>query len=157
MMELVPELVNGAVVFTVHHSCGANKSICGNCPDFAVAVHNWLLSSELKYVILDLQDEKEICGLFLEELLQLRKRLKQYPFLFAGVMDKPRRVLESYDYLSRSPLFVTPEEAITWLGQNHPGISLQPANPTETGAPIAVSRPRHALAPEEVAEEGTVD
>lgn len=156
-MELVPENVNGAIVFTVHNSCGANKSICGNCPDFAVAVHNWLIATDIKYVILDLQDEKEICSAFLEELLQLRKRLKQYPFLFSGVMEKPKKVLESYDYLARSPLFVTPEEAITWLDQNHPGVTKVAISGAEVGTAIAVSRPRHALAVEEATEADVVD
>jgi hypothetical protein len=156
-MELVPENVNGAVVFTVHNSCCANKSICGNCPDFAVAVHNWLINADVRYIILDLQDEKEICGLFLEELLLLRKRLKQYPFLFCGVMEKPKRVLESYDYFSRSPLFVTPEEAITWLDANHPGLTKVEIKPSDLGTAIAVSRPRHSLAIEEAAETDVAD
>ena len=72
-MDLVPENLGGAVVFNLVNSCGANKGVCGNCADFAVAIHNWLMNTEVRYVLVDLQDEKEICPAFLEELLQLAK------------------------------------------------------------------------------------
>ena len=147
-MDLVPENLNGAVVFNVVNSCGANRSICGNCADFAVAVHNWILTTEVKYVLVDLQDEKEICPMFLEELLQLSKRLR-YPFVFAGVMDKPKRVLQSYDFLNRSPIFITPEEAIVALEKQYPGITKTSLEAVDFGQPIASSRPRNVLAPEE--------
>jgi hypothetical protein len=146
-MDLVPENLGGAVVFNVISSCGANKSICGNCADFPVAVHNWLMATDLRYVLMDLQDEKEICPVFLEELLQLAKRLR-VPFLFCGVMDKPRRLLEAYDFLTRAPVFVTPEDAIEWLDKKHPGLTKVALEGVEFGTPIAQSRPRNGVVAE---------
>lgn len=151
-MDLVPENLHGAVVFNVINSCGANKSVCGNCTDFAVSVHNWLMSSEVKYVVVDLQDEKEICPAFLEELLQLAKRLR-YPFVFAGVMEKPRRLLDAYDFTTRSPAFTTPEEAIAALEKRFPGITKVSLEGLEFGTPIAASRPRNALVADDPATE----
>ena len=150
-MDLVPENLGGAVVFNLVQSCGANKSICGNCADFAVGIHNCLMSSEVRYVIVDMQDEKEVCSAFLEELMQLAKRLR-VPFLLAGVMEKPRRVLEAYDFVSRWPLFVTPDEALAYLDKVHPGLSKASCAGIEFGTPVATSRPRNAAV---VAEEGT--
>lgn len=156
-MDLIPENLGGAVVFNVVNSCGANKSICGNCADFAVAVHNWMMNTEVRYVLVDLQDEKEICPAFLEELLQLAKRLK-VPFLFAGVMEKPRRVLEAYDFLNRAPLFVTPDEAIAFLDKNYPGVTRVSLEGLEFGVPIATSRPRNAIVADvEATDAETVD
>jgi hypothetical protein len=149
-MDLVPENLNGAVVFNVLNSCGANRAACGNCADFAVAVHNWIMTTEVKYVLVDLQDEKEVCPAFLEEMLQLAKRLR-YPFVFAGVMDKPKRILQSYDFLSRSPTYVTPEEAVVALEKAYPGITKGSVEGVDFGVPIASSRPPNALATEEVA------
>ncbi len=143
-MDLVPENLHGTVVFNVINSCCANRAVCGNCTDFAVAVHNWLMATEVKYVVIDLQDEKEICPAFLEELLQLSKRLK-YPFVFAGVMEKPRRLLEAYDFTARSPIFVTPEEAVAALEKRYPGITKVSLDGVDFGTPIASSRPRIAL------------
>jgi len=143
-MDLVPENLGGAVVFNVMNSCGGNKAICGNCADFAVAIHNWLMSTEIRYVLVDLQDEKEVCATFLEELLQLAKRLR-VPFLFAGVMEKPQRVLESYDFLNRWPTFTTPEDAIAYLEENFPGVTRVPLEGLAFGVAIATSRPRNAV------------
>jgi hypothetical protein len=143
-MELVPENLNGAVVFNVLNSCGANRAICGNCAEFAVAVHNWVLTTEVKYVLVDLQDEKDVCPVFLEELLQLAKRLR-FPFVFCGVMEKARRVLASYDFTTRSPIFVTPQEAVAFLEKTYPGITRVSLEGVEFGVAIAQSRPRNAL------------
>lgn len=156
-MDLVPESVGGAVVFNVVKSCGANRLMCGNCADFAVAVHNCLMSTEIRYVVLDLQDEKEVCGAFLEEVLQLAKRMR-IPFLFAGVMDKPRRLLEAYDFTRKTPLFLTPEEAVAWLKANHPDLLAASKEGIEYGVPVASSRPRNAaLVDAEVGEAEAVD
>jgi len=143
-MDLVPENLGGAVVFNVMNSCGANKMICGNCSDFSVAIHNWLMTTDVRYVLLDLQDEKEICSGFLEEMLQLAKRLK-IPFVFAGVMEKPRKFLESYDFLSRAPLFTTPEDAVKWLDAHYPGLTRASLSGLQFGMAIAQSRPRNGL------------
>ncbi len=156
-MDLVPENLGGAVVFNVMNSCGANKTICGNCADFSVAIHNWLMNTEVRYVLLDLQDEKEVCPSFLEEILQLARRLK-VPFIFAGVMEKPKKLLEAYDFLSRAPLFVTPEEALVWLDKNYPGLTKVSLQGLQFGVAIAQSRPRNAVAVEgEGTEPETID
>jgi hypothetical protein len=149
-MDLIPENLGGAVVFNLLNSCGANKAVCGNCADFAVAIHNFLMTTDIRYVLVDLQDEKEICPAFLEELMQLAKR-QRVPFLLAGVMDKPRRILESYDFTSRWPLFVTPEEAVAYLEKTYPGSTRVALDGVEFGVAIASSRPRNAGV---VAEEG---
>lgn len=75
------------------------------------------------------------------------------PFLFAGVMDKPRRLLEAYDFLNRAPLFGTPEEAVAWLDKNHPGLTKVQAEGLEFGTAIATSRPRNAVVVESVEAE----
>ena len=155
-MDLIPENLGGTVVFNVVNSCGANKTICGNCGDFAVAVHNWMMNTEVRYVLVDLQDEKEICASFLEELLQLAKRLR-VPFLFAGVMEKPRRILEAYDFLTRSPLFVTPDDAIAFLDKNYPGVTRVSLEGLEFGVAIATSRPRNGIVVESEAEAETAE
>jgi hypothetical protein len=155
-MELVPEIVNNALVFNVINSCNANRNICGNCADFAVAVHNTLMNTEVKYVLIDLQDEKEICPAFLEELMQLAKRLK-FPFLFTGVMDKPKKTLDSYAFGNRHPLFESPEDAIAYLDKNFPGMTRVSLNGIEIGVAVACSRPRNAVVGEGEATEGEAE
>jgi hypothetical protein len=156
-MDLIPENLGGAVVFNLVNSCGANKSQCGNCADFAVAIHNWLMSTDIRYVLVDLQDEKEVCPVFLEELMQLSKRLR-VPFLLAGVTEKPRRTLEAYDFTSRWPLFVTPEDAAAYLEKNIPGATKKSLDGLEFGVAIATSRPRGgALAADESVEADAVE
>ena len=63
-------------------------------------------------------------------------------------MDKPRRLLEAYDFLNRAPVFVTPEDAVEWLEKKHPGITRVPLEGVEFGAPIAQSRPRNGVVAE---------
>ena len=155
-MELVPEVVKNTLVFNVIKSCNANRNICGNCPDFAVAVHNTLMNTEVKYVLIDLQDEKEICPSFLEELMQLAKRL-MFPFIFTGVMDKPQKILDSYAFLSRHPIFEAVEDAVAYLESKHPGITRVPLNGIELGVAVAASRPRNAIVGEADASEGEAE
>jgi hypothetical protein len=140
-MDLIPEKIDGAVVFNVLCSCTYNASDCPTCGDFAVGLHNWLMTTELKYVVLDFQDEKEVCPAFLEELLQLAKRLK-YPFLFSGVMPKPRKVLDAYNYVTKFPIFVTPEEAVEALRGKHPALVQHTFEGIQFGTAIPISRPR---------------
>ena len=92
MMELTPIPVDGAVVLNSSSPCRHSGSDCRECPEVAVGIHNWLLSCDLSYLIVDFQDEKEVCQTFLIELLQLRKRLS-LPFLFIGLMDKARELI----------------------------------------------------------------
>jgi hypothetical protein len=141
MMQLVPVKIDGAVVLNVNHVCPKNEAACGLCFDYAVAVHNWLMAHELNYVIIDFQDEKEVCSDFLIELLQLRKRLR-YPFLFAGLMDKPRRLLESYDYGSAWPICLTPEEALRVIKARVPAVLDKSLETIKFDEPIPIARPR---------------
>ena len=147
LMDLVPENLGGAVVFNLNSSGVSSKALRGNCGEFAVAIHNWLMNTEVRYVLLDFQDEKEVCALFLEELMQLAKRLR-VPFLFAGVTEKPRQMLEAYDFTRRWPLFVSPEEAILYLEQNFPGSTKAPLDGLTFGVAIATSRLRSSAAAE---------
>jgi hypothetical protein len=89
--------------------------------------------------------------------MQLAKRLR-VPFLLAGVMEKPRRFLESYDFTRRWPIFVTPEEAIAYLDKHYPGATRVALDGLEFGVAIATSRPRNGvLAEVEGAEAESVE
>ena len=140
-MDLIPEKIDGAIVFNVLSNCSFNNNECPTCGDYAIGLHNWLMTTELKYVVVDFQDEKEVCPAFLEELLQLGKRLK-YPFLFAGVMTKPRKVLDSYNYVSKFPVFVTPEEAVKALKAKSPTLLHHAFDGIQFGTPIPIARVR---------------
>jgi len=142
-MDLIPEKIDGGVVFNVMASCSFNASNCPPCGDYAVGLHNWLMTTDLKYVVLDFQDEKEVCPAFLEEILQLAKRLK-HPFLFAGVMAKPKKVLDAYNYVTRFPVFVTPEEAVQALRAKSPALLQHAMDGIQFGTPIPISRARGA-------------
>lgn len=137
MMDLIPMLIDGAVVFNLQNDCSVKSDSCESCIQLALNVHNWIKQAELGYVIFDLQDEKDICRSFLAELLQLRKRMR-YPFIFVGVMEKPQEYLESFHYPDAYPLFSTPEDAIRALRMQHPGVTENPVRiPVEFGAPMA--------------------
>lgn len=146
-MDLIPENHNGAVVFNLISTGVANRGANDSYGDFAVAIHNYLMNSEVRYLLLDFQDEKEICANFLEELMQLAKRLR-VPFLLVGVMEKPRRILESYDFTRRWPLFLTPEEAVAYLNANYPEFLQVSLAGLEFGTAIASSRNRAIATPD---------
>jgi len=124
MLELVPEQVDGAVICNVIEN--TNKPALGkdHSIDMALALYNWVKQNEMRYVILDLQDEKEVCTAFLAEIMQLRKRLP-IPFVFAGVMEKPLSFLSDYDYTRDFPTFTTPEDAVRALRMQYPGLTEQ--------------------------------
>ena len=105
-----------------------------------MAVHNWLITTEVGYLIVDFQDEKDICKTVLEELLQLRKRLR-IPFLFAGLMERPRKYLTSYAY-NEYPFFDTPEEAVALLLGGTPIAIKQNLTKIKFGENIPCVRPR---------------
>lgn len=159
-IELVPEKIDGAVVLNVMNNCLTCNSDCIACSDFAIGLHNWLITTDLKYVIFDLQDEKEVCPIFLEEILQLWKRMK-FPFLFAGVMERPRVMLEAYNYALKFPLFVTPGEAIDALRGKFPSMLIASFANIQFGHPIPITRPRFGVRPDEgegdAEAEGDVD
>jgi hypothetical protein len=151
MLEFIPEKVDRAVVVNVMQMATSSQppvsqaqsalldSFVGS--DFVVGIHNWLIGTSLKYIIFDLQDEKEVPTDFLEELMQLMRRLR-VPFLFAGIMERPKAVLKSYAYLAKYPLFTNVEEAIAWLNEKHPHLIASIPEGINFGTPIEMVRSR---------------
>lgn len=156
MMDVVPEKLDNAVILNVVRSGSCNDVECRDCLDIGGIVHNWLMSTELKYLLLDLQDEKDVCPTFLVEMLQLHKRLR-FPMIFTGVMERPRKVLESYQYTALNfPTFYTPEEAIDWLRERDAKIFDGDLSQVVFGEPVALARIRQGLragTDEEVSED----
>ena len=118
-MDFVPELVDGAVVLNAVDVCRIGND-CRQCTELSVGIHNWLVAHQLRYLILDFQDEKEVCVTILTELHQLRKRMR-FPFLFCGVMESPRKFLLSYAY-NDHPYFIVPEDAVAFLKSKEAGV-----------------------------------
>ncbi len=119
-MNLVPELVDGCIILNVENVCTSNSYDCKDCSDIGGALHNWLMVTGLRHVLIDLQDEKDICLTFLVELMQLRKRLP-LPFKFIGAMERPKNLLECHGYsMDGSILFVSPEKAASELKKQSP-------------------------------------
>ena len=140
MMELVPTLIGGGVVLDAANICSHASNDCRSCPELAVGVHNWLLSTQIRYFMIDFQDEKDVCPTILVELLQLRKRMNM-PFIFVGLMDRPKVTLTSYAY-SGYPFFAAPEEAVLHLRQMHPDLFAVDFSKVKFGEPIPSSRTR---------------
>ncbi len=141
-MDFIPEYIDNAVVLNAVEIC--NHGIdCRLCPDVAISVHNWLVSTDMSYLIVDFQDEKEVCSTILIEILQLRKRLR-FPFIFAGLMERAKTVLASYAY-NDHPFFVTPEEAVKYLRTKFPElVANADANAVKFGEPIPCVRNRQS-------------
>lgn len=144
MFEVIPELIDGAVVCNVFFSQDQNVS---DCSDYVVYIHNWLMETELQYLIIDLQDHKDVCPGMLEALLHLKKRLK-FPFLFAGVVEKPEKILKEYNY-NDFPIFLAPEDAVRALRIQHPDLTEQSTENVKFGEPIFMKK---EVSPEETAE-----
>jgi hypothetical protein len=150
MLEFVPEKIDRAVVMNVIQS---SRPVSNSLPvatsvvdsfvgaDFVVAIHNWLIGTQLRYVIFDLQDEKEVPADFLEELMQLMKRMR-IPFLFTGVMQKPRALLMSYDYTSKYPIFNSIDDVINFMENKHPQLLKPGTDGISFGSPIEMVRSR---------------
>lgn len=104
MLDLVPECIDGVCVLNLKKS-GSNcdPRYC-DCGGLAVSVHNLMIQSELRYVVIDMQDEKEICDAFVEQMIQLWKRTA-VPFYFAGVMPRFKAILDSYGYLNQYQIY----------------------------------------------------
>lgn len=136
MLELVPEQIDGAVICNVIENPGRPNLGKDHSVDMALALYNWIKQHEMRYVILDLQDEKEVCTTFLAEVMQLKKRLP-IPFIFAGVMEKPLKFLSDYDYTKGFPTFTTPEDAVRALRMQYPGVTEQGALGVEFGKTIS--------------------
>jgi hypothetical protein len=151
MIELVPEKIGEAVFLNVVGVCPLNHSHCRSCTDYGVAVHNWTLQNSLNYIILDFQDEKEICPVLINEVVQLRKRL-DLPFYLVGLLDDNMKTI--YDYNSGHDIFITPEEAVDDLRDKNPGIFSDISNIID-GEPMTISRSRHAARLTELLEGGS--
>lgn len=140
-MKIIPSHIDSAVVLDLHDICTSNSTGCRVCPEQAVGIHNWLMNTGIRYIIVDFQDEKDVCKSILVELLQLRKRL-HIPFIFVGLMDRPKRVLTSYAYTGY-PFFAAPEEATQHLRKMHPDLLDFDMSKVDFGTPIPSSRTRH--------------
>jgi len=137
----MPESIDGAVVCSLIEPCTEKKSDCDVCKEQTIYIHNWLVETELKYLVVDLADEKHICPGFIEALLHLKKRL-QFPFLFAGVVERPKEILSNYDY-SEFPFFVSPEDAVRALRMAHPSITEYTTEKLNLGKPIGGARTKN--------------
>ena len=122
MMEVIPIIVDGAVVLNLDNSCMTKSSNTEHSSRLVIHIYNWVKKVGLEYIIIDLQEEKTICSTFLVELMQIKKRLN-YPFLFCGVMEQARNILTSYNCDQVYPFFVTPEDAIRALRIQNPGLT----------------------------------
>jgi hypothetical protein len=144
-MDLVPEKLDEAVILSIANLCVGQESDCRECGDIGGSLHNWLMSTGIRYVIVDLQDEKDICPTFLVELLQLRKR-HRIPFLFAGAMQRPLNTLESYDFSRNGmPVFITPEEAIDYVREHYQPLLNIDESQVKYGEAIMSFRTRNAM------------
>ena len=145
MMQLVPERIGDVVVFSVAQVCSMKANKCGECGDLPMGLHNWMLAHDVEYAIVDLQDEKEVCEDFLVEVIQLKKRLRK-PFYFVGVMERPQKVFDDYDYTVKSPIFGTPEQAISQLERSHSAlIKKEQLAAVEFGHPLVLNRSRASI------------
>lgn len=151
-MDFVPEMIDGAVVLNAVDVCTIGND-CRQCTELSVGIHNWLVTHQLRYLILDFQDEKDVCVTILTELLQLRKRLR-FPFLFCGMMEGPKKFLESYAY-NDYPFFAVPEDAIAYLSAKEPGVLKTDLSGIKVGEPIPCTRSRNYRTEE--ADEGEPD
>ena len=147
-MDFVPEIIDDAVILNATGICSAGTD-CRPCAELAVGIHNWLVNHKLQYLIVDFQDEKDVCSSILSELLQLRKRLR-YPFIFCGMMDVPRKYLKSYAY-NDYPFFAVPEEAVEFLRKTQPELLKVELKSIKQGEAIPCTRSRN-YRPEDVEE-----
>ena len=151
-MDFVPEKIDDGIVLNAISICNYASKDCRTCSEISVGIHNWLVSTGVGYLIVDFQDEKEVCGNVLAEILQLRKRLR-FPFLFAGLMEAPKKFLKSYNYLEH-PFFDTPEQAVYYLKKFHGKLMLNDTSSVVFGEAIPCSRSRNFrdMTPDESAE-----
>ena len=146
-MQLVPRFIDGAVCLDLievsQGPISGPSSGQQGYADYIVAIHGFMTSTQLRYLIIDLQDEKEVPSAFLEEVLQLWKRLR-CPLLFAGVMPKPLQVLEAFDYLNFSDVFSTPTDAIAALRGDYPQLLEADLSDVAFDQPMQIARNRVA-------------
>ncbi len=145
-MDFAPEIIDGAVILNAVDIC-TTGSDCRPCCELAVGIHNWMVANGLQYLVVDFQDEKEVCSTVLTEILQLRKRL-QYPFVFCGLMVSPRKILESYAY-NDHPIFDIPEEAVSYLKKHYPTLLMADLSRIKENEAIPCTRSRSYRGEEE--------
>jgi len=121
-MDIIPTMVDGAVVLNICNVSLDRKKEEDESNRLAVYIHNWIKQIKLGYLVFDFQEEKHINTNFLVELMQLRKRLG-IPFLFSGVLNESKKILEAYSCHDSYPLFWTPDDAIRALRIQNPGIT----------------------------------
>lgn len=139
-MDFVPEIIDGVVVLNAVDICSTGAD-CRPCCEVAVGIHNWLMAHEISYLIVDFQDEKEVCASILTELIQLNKRL-DLPFIFCGLMEAPKVFIRSYLY-SDHPFFDIPEDAIAYLKKSRPALTMVDLSAVNEGEAIPCIRSRH--------------
>ena len=115
-MDIIPENYQNLVVLNVYPSQINKEGI-----DYGVGLHNWLLTTQVRYLIFDLQDEKDVLQALIEDVMQLMRRVR-IPVLFCGVMMKPKKILQAFDYTAKFPVFLTPDEAIDYLKEKFPSL-----------------------------------
>jgi hypothetical protein len=74
------------------------------------------------------------------------------PFLFAGIVERPRRVLESYNYQEQFPLFVNPEDAVRALRLHLPELTEVDLQKVNFGSSICGLKHRGEFIPDELIE-----
>jgi hypothetical protein len=139
-MDFVPEIIDEAVILNAVEICTTGTD-CRPCAELSVGIHNWLVAHKLQYLIVDFQDEKDVCTSILAELLQLKKRLR-YPFLFCGMLEGPKKFLKSYAY-NDFPFFAVPEDAVAFLRKTQPGLLKADLSNVKQGEPIPCTRSRN--------------
>ncbi len=138
MTDLIPVLIDGAVICNAKISCKNTSNVCEECLQAVICFHNWLRQMNIKYSIIDFLDEKSICPVFVEEIIILRKKNK-IPFLFAGVTSSIEAVLEQFSPSEQLPLFLTPEDAVRALRLQYPGATESSVNtPINYGEPLTL-------------------
>ncbi len=145
-MDIIPENYQNLVVLNVYPS--ANKDGI----DYGVGLHNWLLTTQVRYLIFDLQDEKDVLQTMIEDVMQLMRRVR-IPVLFCGVMMKPKKILEAFDYTAKFPIFITPDEAIQYLKDKFPALIETAFDNIQFGQTIEMVRARLLARSDEEGEE----
>lgn len=139
MMNLIPISVDGAIVLNLDNCCIVKSRNCEDCINMTLQLRNWIVQTKLSYIIVDLLDEKSICPTFLEELIQLKKRLL-IPLLYTGVTKSARDILAGVSNLNSYPFFITPEDAVRSLRVDMPSLTEKKINgPIPFDAPLRAS------------------
>ena len=139
MMDIVPTMVDGAVILSLSGDCPQKLSECECCFTLTIHLHNWVKQTQMSYLIVDFEERKNICSGFFKEIIQLRKRLKM-PFLFVGIVERYRSLLDAYNCSTIYPTFLTPEDAVRALRIQNPGLTEIPIKvPIAFDTPIASS------------------